>query len=77
MLINYIVSFFLFNNRLLTTSIKKGDVYLISNEQVHYFQNIEKTKGKIILFTNAFLENDLLIEQVFEQNINNPIFRLR
>lgn len=57
-------------------AIKEGDVFLISNEQVHYFQNIEKTNGKIILFTNAFLGNDFLIEQIFEQNISNPILSL-
>ena len=52
--------------------IKKDTVFFISNEQVHYFKNIDKTKGKIILFTNSFLDNDFLIEQVFEQNIGNP-----
>jgi len=56
--------------------IKKGDVFFISNEQIHYFSEIEKTNGKVILFTNSFLENDFLIEQVFEQNIGNPILSL-
>ena len=56
--------------------IEKGSVFLISNEQVHYFKNIEKTEGNIILFTNLFLENDFLIEQVFEQNIGNPTLSL-
>jgi len=52
--------------------IKKGSIFFISNEQIHFFRNIEKTTGNVILFTNTFLENDFLIEQVFEQNIGNP-----
>ncbi|HBK71092.1 MAG TPA: hypothetical protein DDZ39_05440 [Flavobacteriaceae bacterium] len=45
--------------------IKKGSVFFISNEQIHYFKNIEKTEGNVILFTNSFLENHFLIEQMF------------
>lgn len=56
--------------------IKQGDLFFISNEQVHYFKNIEKTKGEVILFTNSFLENDFLIDQVFERNIGSPILSL-
>ncbi len=52
--------------------IKKGTIFFISNEQVHHFKNIDKTVGKVILFTNSFLENDILIDQVFEHNIGNP-----
>jgi len=56
--------------------INKGDVFLISNEQIHYFKNIEKTKGKIILFTSTFLDNDYLIDQVFETVIYSPFLSL-
>jgi len=56
--------------------IRKGDVFFISNEQVHYFREIENTKGTVILFTNSFLENDYLIEQIFEQNTGFPILSL-
>jgi len=56
--------------------INKGDVFLISNEQIHYFKNIKKTKGKIIFFTSTFLDNDYLIDQVFETAINCPFFSL-
>ena len=56
--------------------IKKSSIFFISNEQVHYFKNIEKTKGNVILFTNSFLDNDFLIEQIFEQNIGNPTLSL-
>jgi len=57
-------------------NIKKDTLFFISNEQVHYFKDIDKTEGKIILFTNSFLENDFLIEQVFEQNIGNPMLSI-
>ncbi len=57
-------------------TLNKGDVFLISNEQIHYFKNIEKTKGKIILFTSTFLDNDYLIDQVFETAINSPFLSL-
>jgi len=56
--------------------IHKGDVFLISNEQIHYFKNIEKTKGKIILFTSTFLDNDYLIDQIFETAVYNPFLSL-
>jgi hypothetical protein len=56
--------------------IKKGTIFFISNEQVHYFEDIDKTIGEVILFTNSFLNNDFLIEQVFEQNIGNPMLSL-
>jgi AraC-like DNA-binding protein len=56
--------------------ISKGDVFLISNEQIHYFKNIKKTKGKVILFTSTFLDNDYLIDQVFETAIYNPFLSL-
>lgn len=48
--------------------IRKGSIFFISNEQVHYFSEIDKTNGTVILFTNSFLEDDYLIEKVFEQN---------
>ncbi len=47
--------------------INKGDIFLISNEQVHYFEDISNTKGKIILFTASFFDNDTLIDNVFEK----------
>lgn len=56
--------------------IKEGQLFLISNEQVHFFKNIEKTKGNIILFTSSFLDNDWLIDQVFETAIYNPFLSL-
>ena len=56
--------------------IKKGDIFFISNEQVHYFENIDNTEGNVILFTNSFLENDFLINQIFELNTGNPILSL-
>lgn len=52
--------------------IKKGSLLIISNEQVHYFKNIDKTDGRVVLFTNSFLSNDDLIESIFEQNIEFP-----
>lgn len=60
-----------------TYDIKKGSLFLISDEQVHYFRNIEKTTGKVVLFTNAFLDNDVLIEQLFNRQINLPVLSLR
>jgi len=56
--------------------IKEGHIFLISKEQVHFFKNIEKTKGDIILFTTSFLDNDYLIDQVFETAIYNPFLFL-
>ena len=57
--------------------IGKGDVYLISNEQVHYFKNIERTTGHVILFTSSFLDNDFLINEVFETSVINPKLSLK
>ena len=57
--------------------IQEGHVFLISNEQIHFFRNIEKTEGNIILFTSAFLDNDYLIDQVFETAIYNPFLPLK
>ena len=56
--------------------IQEGHIFLISNEQIHFFKNIEKTEGKIILFTSSFLDNDYLIDQVFETAIFNPFLFL-
>ncbi len=56
--------------------IKKDAVFFISNEQVHYFKEIEETTGNVILFTNSFLENDFLIEQIFERKIGQPVLYL-
>ena len=52
--------------------INIGDIFLISNEQVHYFNNIEKTDGDVLLFTSTFLDNDVLIDQIFETSVGNP-----
>jgi len=56
--------------------IKKGTIFFISNEQIQYFKDIDKTIGNVILFTNSFLDNDFLLEQVFEQNTGNPMLYL-
>ncbi len=56
--------------------IEEGHIFLISNEQIHFFKNIEKTEGNILLFTSSFLNNDYLIDQVFETAIYNPFLSL-
>lgn len=56
--------------------IVKGDVLFISNEQVHFFKNIEKTRGDVLLFTSSFLNSDSIVDLIFEQNIGNPILSL-
>lgn len=56
--------------------IKEGTMFFISNEQVHYFKGVDKTVGEVILFTNSFLNNNSLLEQVFEHNTGNPMLTL-
>ncbi len=54
-------------------TIHRGDLFFISEEQVHYFQDIENARAEVILFTGLFLDNDELLAEVFEQNIGNPV----
>ncbi len=56
--------------------INEGDVHLISDEQVHFFENIDNALGKIILFTAGFFDNDALLEHLFEKAEQNPVISL-
>lgn len=47
--------------------IQSGDLFFISNEQVHYFNQIDLVSGVVVLFTEAFLENNLLLDKIFEE----------
>ncbi len=53
-------------------AIKKGEIHLISNEQVHYFKDIKNSRGEVLFFTPDFLKNDLP-EQFFDQITDSPI----
>ncbi len=57
-------------------NINKGDVFLISNEQVHYFQDIKNADGKVILFTASFFDNDILLYNIFEKAEQKPVLSL-
>ncbi|MEE9432489.1 MAG: helix-turn-helix domain-containing protein [Melioribacteraceae bacterium] len=53
-------------------SIKKRNIFFISDEQVHHFNNVEVTKGIVIFFTSSFLSHNNLVSRIFESNINFP-----